>query len=382
MTSSERKPFDFNIRADNGLRRGITTGTCATAASKAALLKLLLDQEPSVVQVNLVDGLHYVTVPIQQIEQQSDGRIKASVVKDAGDDPDVTHRATIFVLVRPNNLQILRFFAGVGVGTITQPGFAFPVGEPAINPIPRQMMRNAVEEVLVITGGDAAQGFDLEVGCDNGVELAKKTYNPRLGIVGGISILGTTGIVEPKSLSSWLASIDLYIRIALANHPESIVFAPGNLGQKFALKTLGLPLTHVVQMANFVGFALDALDRQLKDAGYTLPQLWIAGHPGKLAKLLNGDWDTHSGVSQMAMPAVCQAAESFGFDQKLIEQCQQATTVEQVIRILEMERSSTAFWDYVEMQIAALVQERVFAIEQVNIRLFKIDGTLLRGRSS
>lgn len=372
-----RQPFDFEQLAENGLRRGFTTGTCATAAVKAALLKLLYNQSPQSVQVNLVDNRYYVTIPIEAVEQTSPEEVQAIVAKDAGDDPDVTHKARIFAKVRHNSHGVIRFFAGEGVGTITQPGFAFPVGEPAINPVPRQMMENAVLEVLSQKDSAFPTGFDLEIGCENGEALAQKTYNKRLGIVGGISILGTTGIVEPKSLSSWLASIELYIRIALAESPNEIVFAPGNLGQRFAMNALELPVKQIVQMANFVGFSLEALERTLGEYDFILPKLWLAGHPGKLAKLLNGNWDTHSKNSPMATDCVCQAATDFGFPSHLIEQCRQSQTVERIIQILESDAKATSFWRSIESHIEGLLQKRVSAVQQIEVRLFKIDGTPL-----
>ena len=205
-----RVALDLTVLAENGLRRGCTTGSCATAALKAALLLLLRREKVAAVSVSLPDSRYFLRVPIRKVQLLADGSVRAEVMKDAGDDPDCTDRAVIFVLVRINNLGELRFFAGPGVGTVTEPGIRVPIGEPAINPSPRQMMRWATDEVL---NGAANPGFDLEIGCENGAEIAKKTFNPRLGILGGISILGTTGIVEPMSLAAYMASIEVYIRV-------------------------------------------------------------------------------------------------------------------------------------------------------------------------
>ena len=279
-----RKPFDFATLAENGLRRGVTTGTCATGAVQAAFAFLLGDSPMQRVQVNLPDGQHYVSLPVKKIAFLNEQEVQAAIQKEAGDDPDVTNGATITAIVRRNQQGRIQFYAGKGVGTITLPGFSFPVGDPAINPVPRQMMQDAIATELAQRGLPAT-GFDLILGCEEGEALAKKTYNPRLGIVGGISILGAPrGLWKPKSLSSWLASIELYLQIALADAPQQIALVPGNLGQSFALETLHLPKEKIVQMANFVGFTLTALDQTLTKISHTLPTLWVAGHPGKLAK--------------------------------------------------------------------------------------------------
>lgn len=381
MNALAKAPFPLEEPAANGLRRGVTTGTCATAAVKAALYKLLNNQDHSAVSVNLADDQHYVTLPIFKIEPASPNGIKATVVKDAGDDPDVTHRAHIFAIVQSNQQGKICFKAGKGVGTITEPGFAFPIGDPAINPVPRKMMRQAVHEVIAEVGYLQGEGFDLEIGCVDGEELAKKTYNPRLGIINGISILGTTGIVEPKSLSSYLASIELYIRIAVADQPPAVVFSPGNIGQRFAQTQLGFPVKRIVQMSNFVGFALDSLNEILQEYGLCLPCLWVVGHPGKLAKLLDLAWDTHSSKSESALQAVCRVAEEFGMEKSLIEACQKTSMIEQMIRILETDPTSPCFWKEVEHRIAALIHAKTNNVEAVQVRLVTMKGALLREMS-
>ena len=379
MNTAARKPFDFKEPAANGLRRGVTTGSCATAAVKAALFKLLRGRECSQILVNLVDGVHFVNFRILNVVEESPGRVRATVEKDAGDDPDVTHRAKIFAIVQANDQSKIRFIAGSGVGTITEPGFAFPAGEPAINPVPRQMMIAAVHEILDEIGYSGDAGFDLEIGCENGVEISKRTYNARLGIVDGISILGTSGIVEPKSLSSFLASIELYVRIAIADRPQEIVFTPGNIGQRFAAQNLEFPLKRVVQMANFVGFSIDSLNQTLAEYDFVLPRLWLVGHPGKLAKLLDRVWDTHSSASGTAVYAVCRAAERFGIGPSLVERCRQSITVEQVIRQLENEANVFHFWQEVENQIAKIVHEKTKRVQEVKVRLIEMRRILLRG---
>ncbi|KQQ45106.1 cobalt-precorrin-6A synthase [Duganella sp. Leaf126] len=374
MSLAERQPFDLDVRALNGLRRGRTTGSCATAAVKAALRLLLQDVRLSTVDISLPDGVHYLSVPIQQQAWLLPGEaVRAEVIKDGGDDPDNTHGATIFAEVRRNDAGVVRFFAGRGVGTATLPGLRVAVGEPAINPVPRQMMRLAVQEVA----GRDGQGFDLTIGCENGEVIAAKTFNPRLGIVGGISILGTSGIVEPMSLATWIASVEVYIRVALAQGQQCVAYLPGKIGREFARDVLQLPDKNTVQIANFLGDALDFTERVLVEDRRTLDVLWLAGHPGKLAKVIDGWWDTHSSKSRMAMGGVARVAAEVGYAPTMVQQIEQANTVEAAMDILRQEPGAPAFWREIEHRIAALVHGRVPSVHRIEVRLFDLAGNLL-----
>jgi cobalt-precorrin-5B (C1)-methyltransferase len=376
MTASR---FNLQQLAENGLKRGFTTGTCATAAVKAALLKLVCNETPDEVDVTLADGARYVTIPIDRICLEENGAVRADVIKDAGDDPDQTHRARIFARVQRNTSGDIVFLRGEGVGVVTQPGLQIGIGEPAINPEPRRMMLCAVRELLDEGDDGRAAGFDLQIGCENGVEIAKRTFNPRLGIEGGISILGTTGIVEPKSMAAFQASIEIYIRVALGGNPDEIVLTPGNLGQRFARSALQLPLKRVVQMANFIGFALDCVDRILKENGHRLLQLWVIGHPGKLAKILDDAWDTHSQQSGSAVAAIHRVASEFAFANGLIRRIEQSRTVEAIIGLLDAESFAAQFWSDVEQRLSAKISARLTRAERVAVRLFQIDGKALGG---
>jgi cobalt-precorrin-5B (C1)-methyltransferase len=389
MRELERAEFDLTVPAPNGLRRGRTTGSCATAAVKAALTMLLRGERIDKAEVSLPDGKHYLLVPIQDVRQLGDRRVRAEVLKDGGDDPDSTHGATIFAEVARNDAGEVRFKAASGVGTATQPGLRVAVGEPAINPVPRQMMRLAVTEVLEELNMKDEAGFDLAIGCEDGQKIAQKTFNPRLGIVGGISILGTSGIVEPMSLASWIASIEVYIRVALAddNKPggvaSCVAYLPGKIGRSFARDELGLPEARSVQIANFLGDALDFTQAALAEQGAQLDVLWLAGHPGKLAKVLDGVWDTHSSKSNMAMGGVARMASELaaelGFSAALIAEIESANTVEAAIERLKIEPGAVALWRAIEARIAALAQARVPSVKRVEVRLFDLDGNLLGG---
>ncbi|HEY8034436.1 MAG TPA: cobalt-precorrin-5B (C(1))-methyltransferase CbiD [Methylobacter sp.] len=374
MIQSELKEFDLSVLAPNGLRRGRTTGSCATAAVKAALYLLLNGERHTQMQITLSDDVHYLNVPIQDCRWLNEHTARAEVVKDGGDDPDNTHGATIFAEVRRNDKGRICFFAGDGVGTATQPGLRVAVGEPAINPTPRQMMRQAVIEV----SGNENQGFDLTIGCVNGEAIAKKTFNPKLGIVGGISILGTSGIVEPLSLASWIASIEVYVRVALGgNDIKSIALLPGKIGRAYAKEMLDLSEQRAVQVANFLGDALDFVQQALAEQQRELDVLWLLGHPGKLAKVLDGVWDTHSSKSDMAMTIVARIAAERGFNSSLVQELEQANTVEAVIERLRSEPGAQALWIDIEQRISELVHARVPAAQRVEVRLFNLQADSL-----
>ena len=373
--------FDLRKLADNGLRRGYTTGTCATAAVKAALLKLVCNETPTEVDVTLPDSLQYLAVPIDRVSEEANGVVRADVIKDAGDDPDQTHRARIFARVRRNENGQIVFQRDQGVGVVTQPGLQLKVGEPAINPVPRKMMIAAVHEVLGEGDGMICAGFDLRIGCESGEEIAKRTFNPRLGIDGGISILGTTGIVEPKSTAAFEASIEVYVRVALGDDPYEIVLAPGNLGQRFGRSFLQLPIKRVVQTANFIGFALECVERTLEENGHSLPRLWVIGHPGKLAKILDDVFDTHSAQSRSAVGAVCRIADRYGISGLLRESMVQSRTVEGQIELLRAEKFSREFWSLVEQSIAAQISGLLRHVQLVSVRLFQMDGKPLGGQT-
>jgi cobalt-precorrin-5B (C1)-methyltransferase len=397
MDEIERTEFDLSVPAPNGLRRGRTTGCCATAAVKAALGLLLQGERRECVEVTLPEGAHYLhsqwsgthylAVPVQDVRWLDAHTVRAEVLKDGGDDPDNTHGATIFAQVRRNEAGEIRFFAGRGVGTVTQPGIRVPVGEPAINPVPRQMMRQAVAEVLVegaakvlldgagnVPHPEREAGFDLIIGCENGEQIAKKTFNPRLGIVGGISILGTSGIVEPMSMASWIASIEVYVRVALGGGAQSVAYLPGKIGRTYARDVLKLPTKCVVEIANFLGDALDFTQKALEDEQRRLEVLWLAGHPGKLAKVLDGVWDTHSSKSGMAMGSLARVAAEHGFAPHLVQEIESANTVEAAIERLKNESGTQVLWGDIERRIAARAHERVPAVERVEVRLFDLHG--------
>ncbi|MCE6996774.1 cobalt-precorrin-5B (C(1))-methyltransferase [Saccharothrix sp. S26] len=282
------------------LRFGWTTGACATAATTAAYTALLTGAFPDPVGIVLPKG----QTPTFALARESlgGGSAFAAIVKDAGDDPDVTHLALVGAEVRhgaPGSGVV--FEAGPGVGTVTKPGLPLPVGEPAINPVPRRMMREHVARVAAEHGGTGDVVVSISV--EHGEELARKTWNPRLGILGGLSILGTTGIVVPYSCSAWIDSIRRGIDVARAQGYEHVAGCTGSTSEKVAAALHGLPEDALLDMGDFAGAVLKYLRR------HPVPRLTIAGGIGKLSKLAHGHLDLHSGRSQVDLGFVASLVD-------------------------------------------------------------------------
>ncbi len=370
------KEFDLNKIALNGLRRGFTTGSCATAAVKAGLIYHYHNISPSSVDITLPDNEHFLTININRlVKLPEDNGIKTTVIKYAGDDPDQTDGASISAIVKINNSGINKFFAGVGVGTVTGPGINLPIGEPAINPVPRLMINNAISEVLE---GAINPGFDITIGCVNGENIAKKTFNLKLGIVGGISILGTTGIVEPMSLEAYKAAIEVYLKVALASaadncNKSTVAILPGNIGINYAKNILKLNSKQIVHISNFIGFSLKSIEKNLANA--TLENLYLLGHPGKIAKVLTNNFDTHSAKSPMAMSILAQLAHDVFTDLNIIKQIESCPTVEAVTILLKDYPGSSLFWQYIENQIAQKLQ--IKKVVNFKVKLLDLRGNLL-----
>ena len=265
---------------DRPLRRGWTTGACATAAAKSALAALTNGQFEDPVTITLPGG----QTPAFALAHEAHGGdyAEAGIIKDAGDDPDVTHGALIVTRVTRSTAGTgVIFQAGEGVGTVTKPGLPIPPGEPAINPVPRKMMRE------VLGDGD----YVVTVSVRDGARLAEKTWNGRLGIIGGLSILGTTGIVVPYSCAAWIASIQRGVDVALAMGLTHVVGSTGGTSEKAAMTRLGLPIEAYLDMGDFVGGLLKYVRR------HPVERVTIVGGFAKLVKLAQGAMDLHSGRS-------------------------------------------------------------------------------------
>lgn len=305
------------------LRYGWTTGACATAATTAAYTGLLTGTFPDPVQIVLPKG-HAPEFALAR-ERLEESGATASVVKDAGDDPDVTHGALLSATVRhgePGSGVVFR--AGPGVGTVTKPGLPLDVGEPAINPVPRQLMREAVERVAAAHGGSG--DVVVEISAEHGEELAARTWNPRLGILGGLSILGTTGVVVPYSCSAWIASIRRGVDVARSAGRQHVAGCTGSTSERVVSEMHALPDDALLDMGDFVGAVLKYLRR------HPVPRLTIGGGVGKLSKLASGHLDLHSGRSQVDLAALADTVSDFGGDDVLADQVRNANTALEALR--------------------------------------------------
>lgn len=293
---------------DRPLRRGWTTGACATAAAKAGFAALVTGAFPDPIEITLPGGQR---PSFALAENRLDGdTATAGVVKDAGDDPDVTHGALVRATVRlgaPGSGVVYR--AGPGVGTVTLPGLPVAVGEPAINPVPRRMIAGAIAEIAARHG----RGADaiVEISVENGEALAKRTMNPRLGIVGGLSILGTTGIVVPYSCAAWIASIHEGIDVARAVGLAHVAAATGDTSERAVRKLYDLPEVALLDMGDFVGGTLKYL------RSHPVPRVTIAGGIAKMTKLAQGRLDLHSKRGSVDLAALAALARAAGGDDAL-----------------------------------------------------------------
>ncbi len=269
------------------LRCGYTTGTCAAAAARGAAEALLAGSFPCAVRMDTPAGLS-VAVDLEEAECGA-GWARCAVRKDAGDDPDVTDGALVFARVSASEEPGVRIDGGLGVGRVTRAGLDQPVGAAAINRVPREMIAAQVRAAAEAAGYEG--GLDVEISIPAGVELAARTFNPRLGIEGGISVLGTSGVVRPMSEEALVASIQLEMRMRFAEGVRHLLVSPGNYGSDFARDQLGCDLERGIQCSNFIGATIDYAVQQ------SFESLLIVGHAGKLVKVAAGVMNTHSRVS-------------------------------------------------------------------------------------
>ncbi|GAB2667291.1 cobalt-precorrin-5B (C(1))-methyltransferase [Saccharopolyspora gloriosae] len=308
------------------LRYGWTTGACATASTAAAYTALLTGTFPDPVEIVLPKG-HRPAFALAR-ERLDAGSAMAAIVKDAGDDPDVTHGALVSATVRraePGAGVVFR--AGTGVGTVTKPGLPLPVGEPAINPVPRKLIREVVQRVAAEHGGTG--DVVVEISVENGEELARHTWNPRLGILGGLSILGTTGVVVPYSCSAWIDSIRRGVDVARAEGLTHVAGCTGSTSEKLVERTYELAPEALLDMGDFAGAVLKYLRRN------PVPRLTIAGGIGKLAKLADGHLDLHSKRSQVNFALLANIVGDAGGSAEFTHRVRNANTALEALTLCQ-----------------------------------------------
>ncbi len=303
------------------LRKGITTGSCAAAAAKAATLALFTGEILEKVEVTTPKNVELVIgTTLAEMESQF---ACFYVVKDSGDDPDVTNGIEIYCRAEKLKEPGVVLIGGKGVGTVTRPGLYVEVGQPAINPKPREMIVRSVQEVL-----PEGMGVRIIISIPKGEELAEKTYNPRLGIVGGISILGTSGIVEPMSEEAIKDTIYLELRAKRAGGAERAILVPGNYGETFLIREYGMQAEEIVKISNYVGFAL----KSCVELGYK--EVLLAGHAGKLVKVAAGIWNTHSSISDTRMEVLTAYLALRGMTTIFLEKVMRSVTTEEAIKVI------------------------------------------------
>jgi cobalt-precorrin-5B (C1)-methyltransferase len=339
------------------LRCGYTTGSCAAAAALASARWL-------------ADGtvLEYATIelpdhaPLTLAVSHFGGGL-FGVVKDAGDDPDRTNGMTVCAQVELTSGSEIEFIGGVGVGTVTLPGLKLPVGEPAINPVPRQMITQAVRSVM-------SGGVRVTVSIPGGSDVARRTFNPRLGIEGGLSVLGTTGIVKPMSEDALKESLKADLHVKAASGRRALAFAFGEGGERMAQQAFGLPPEAFVQMSNYVGFMLDCA------VGAGIESVLISGHPGKLAKVAAGSMNTHSGAGDGRIEAICTQAALMGAPRQLIGDLVGCITTEAAIAIIQQSGMDT-LWERLAQAVCAKCAAHARGQLRVEAAFLDNSGTVL-----
>ena len=345
------------------LRFGYTTGTCAAAAAKAAALYLLTGRAPKTVQIHTPKGID-LKLPVEEAARK-ESAARCAVRKFSGDDPDVTDGALVVAAVTSSTEPGIHIDGGVGVGRATKPGLKVPVGAAAINPGPRAMIEQAVREALDQI--EEVRGVDVVISVPEGEALAQKTFNPRLGIVGGISILGTSGIVEPMSEEALVDSIRLEIRQRKALGDGRLILAPGNYGTDFLRDTFGIGEERIVKVSNHIGKALDAA----VEVGFT--EVLLAGHIGKLVKLSGGIMNTHSreGDGRAELMAACALrAGADGDTARAILEC---VTTDEMLRIIREKGLLDRAMEVMAQRIDLYVTARVKGLLTVGVLVFS-DG--------
>ena len=343
------------------LRSGYTTGACAAAGVKASLLFLCKDQLVETVELIALDGTP-LTIPIKIVERMDERTIRAEVIKFSGDDPDITDGASIITTVKLIDGDEIKFAGGEGVGRVTKAGLSLPIGEPAINPGPRQLIRNVVGEF-------GSMGLEVTISIPNGVELAKRTLNPTLGIEGGLSIIGTTGVLRPMSEDAFKRSLVPQIDVALAEGFSSIVFVPGKIGERIALR-LSIPRGAIVQTSNFIGYMLEAA------ADRSVEGVLMLGHIGKLAKVAAGVFHTHNRMGDGRLEVLAAYAAAEGLDRKSVAEILSSNTTEEAINIINANGLQRVY-EVIAARASMRAQRYVFERLRVGTVLAALDGTIL-----
>lgn len=357
-------------------RRGYTTGSCAAAASKAATYMLMKKNKLNEVSIDTPKGI-YLTLKPENIEI-TDKYAICSIKKDGGDDIDATHTMDIFAKVelidRLNEDEDIHVTGGIGVGLVTKKGLQVEVGKYAINPVPMKMIKSEVKKVLseeLNTSINEDKTLKITISAPQGVEVAKKTFNPRLGIVGGISILGTSGIVEPMSEEGWKKSLSIELEMKRNQGLDKIILVPGNHGEEFIKNQLNLDSKYVVRMSNFVGYML----MEAKRMGYK--KILLAGHIGKFIKISAGIFQTHSKVADARNEIMISNLALMGAPLDFLQNINQCVTTEAAVELID-QSEYTPVYDILCNKCRDRIQTYLGDDEiEVGVYMFRMDKSYL-----
>lgn len=349
------------------LRQGYTTGSCAAGAAQAAAWLLVTGKKREIVSVTTPKGN---MLPLKVVSfVKGKNWAEASIRKDSGDDPDITNGVLVYARVEHSDAPGIQVDGGIGIGRVTKEGLSCPIGAAAINPVPKKMIVQEVFHVFEEMGLPAAAKVTISIPA--GVELAKKTYNPRLGIVGGLSVLGTSGIVEPMSETALIESICLEMRVRRAEGRKILILTPGNYGEEFLSKETNLNLAQAVKCSNFIGEALDEAVTQGWES------ILLVGHLGKLVKLAGGIMNTHSHNADCRMEILTAHAGLCGADRETLQKLMECITTDQAVTILDEAGICKKVLERVAERIHYHMQARVGKALQTEAILFSLPHGLL-----
>lgn len=358
---------EYIVKDGKKLRFGYTTGSCATAAAKAAAWMLLSGKEKKKITIKTPKGID-LDLDVSNIEIKKDS-VSCSIQKDSGDDPDVTGGTHIFAEVSLTDKPGIEILGGKGIGVVTKRGLDRPVGSAAINSVPRQMICENLAEICRIT--DYAGGLKVIISAPDGEALAKKTFNPRLGIVGGISILGTTGIVEPMSEQALIDTIRVELKQKKENGVKHILLTPGNYGADYIKQNICVKDDDIVLTSNFIGDTLD-ICRELGFCGALL-----VGHIGKLVKIAGGMLNTHSKYGDCRMEIIASHAGAAGLSRDGIKEIMDCVTCDDAVRILKEHGCLNETMKGIADRISFIMDNRVLKEVETGAVIFSKEYGLL-----
>ncbi|SNS45994.1 cobalt-precorrin 5B C1-methyltransferase [Anaerovirgula multivorans] len=353
----------YVVRNGKRLRYGYTTGSCAAAASRGGAQMLLTGKPVEEVKISTPKGWD-LTLALFDCEV-GEGWACCGIKKDGGDDPDATNGLMIYSRISWRQDNKINIEGGIGVGRVTKKGLPVAVGKAAINPVPLQMIEKEVREII-----GKERGVDIEIFVPKGEKIAVKTFNPRLGIQGGISILGTSGIVEPMSEEAWKESLSLEVSVAKEEGLDKLIFVPGNYGRDLVKNNYSFQDNYVIKTSNFIGFMLD------KAVGYKIKKVLLVGHLGKLVKVAGGIFHTHSKVADGRREILAAYVGLLGASAEEIKSVLNSNTTEEAVTLLQQMKKEEIF-PLLAQKITEKARERTAEEIDIGTIIFTMEHGIL-----